>query len=206
VRLLLGGHQRQRVELGQRRRTGAIERPPHIVLGRAMLDDGRPARQHIRVALQNIVGVLAFEPVEQRGEAMHVVEILQQPEAIGLREIRIGLLLCERGCHLDRDLLVGDRRLDRRMICAEQPIDHRRLVMLNTPDLRQRQSQRQIHACGRVLKAQRLHLQAVHEDDAHASECVVVEFADRLARELAPGEALPVERRAAIFEKCQCHG
>jgi hypothetical protein len=51
-----------------------------------------------------------------------------------------------------------------------------------------------------VREAQRLVLEAIHQNNSDASEGVVIQFADRFARELSPGEALLVERRAAIFE------
>ena len=135
-----------------------------------------------------------------------MVEILEQSEAIGLREVRVRFLLRERSGHFDRDLLIADRRLDERMVGAEQPVDHRCLMMLDPPHLRQRHAQLAIHSCGRMLEAQRLHLDAVHENDADTREGVVVQLADRLSRQLAPSEALLVERRAAIFEQCQGHG
>ena len=77
-----------------------------------------------------------------------------------------------------------------RMVGAEQPVDHRRLVMLDAPDLRQRHAQLAIHSRGGVREAHRLHLDAVHQNDAHAREGVVVQLADRLAGQLAPREAL----------------
>jgi hypothetical protein len=49
-----------------------------------------------------------------------------------------------------------------------------------------------------VLEALRLLLDAVHEDDAHAGERVVVELADRLLHHVAPGEVLRVERCALL--------
>ena len=77
-----------------------------------MFDDSRPTRQHVGVALQDVVRVLAFQAIEQRRESMHVIEVLEQAEPIRLREVCVRLLLRQRGGHLDRDLFVADRRLD----------------------------------------------------------------------------------------------
>ena len=74
------------------------------------------------------------------------------------------------------------------MVGADQPVDHRRLVLLDAPDLRERQLQRLVHARAGVRKAERFELDAVHQDDAHARVRVVVELADRLLHQVAPGE------------------
>jgi hypothetical protein len=73
MRLLLRCDECQRVELGQWRCSGSVERSPHIVFRRAMFDHCRPAGQYVGIALQDVVGVLAFQAIEQSREAIHVV-------------------------------------------------------------------------------------------------------------------------------------
>ena len=51
-----------------------------------------------------------------------------------------------------------------------------------------------------MAEAKRLRLDAVHQDDAHARERVVVELAVRGARHLAPGEYLAIEA-APLFRR-----
>jgi hypothetical protein len=103
-----------------------------------MFDDGRSAGEHVRITLQNIVRVLAFEPIQQGRVAIHVIEVFEQAEAIYLREVRIGFLLCQRSRELDGDLLITDGRLERRVIGAQQPVDHRRLMVLDATYLGER--------------------------------------------------------------------
>ncbi len=83
------------------------------------------------------------------------------------------------------------------MVCTNEPVDECGLVVLDAPDFRERAPQFIVEARGRVLKSDRFHLQTVHEDDAHARERIVVEFADGLLHELPPGEALLIHRGSA---------
>jgi hypothetical protein len=92
------------------------------------------------------------------------------------------------------------------VICAEQPIHHRRLMLLDATDLCERSSQIAIEPrCG-VRKPQCLGLRSIHRDHAHARECIVIQFADRLARYFTPCEALLIDRAAAICEERERHG
>jgi hypothetical protein len=86
------------------------------------------------------------------------------------------------------------------VIGAEQPVDEHLLVQLLAPHARQLLAQLGIgaHAGEAVLEALRLLFDAIHEDDAHAGEGVVIELADRLLHHVAPGELLGVERRAFL--------
>ena len=86
------------------------------------------------------------------------------------------------------------------MIGAEEPIHHRRLVLFDPPYLRKRQAQLTVEPCGSVREAHRFGFDAVHQDNSHTREGVVVQLADRLTGQLPPSEALSGERRAAIFE------
>ena len=47
-----------------------------------------------------------------------MIEVLEQPEAVDLREVRVGLVLRDGRGHLDRDLLEADGRLERRLVGA----------------------------------------------------------------------------------------
>jgi hypothetical protein len=91
------------------------------------------------------------------------------------------------------------------MVGAEQPVDRGGLVLFDAADLRQRLAQRAVHARGHVRETVGLELEAVHEDDADAGERVIVELADRRLHELAPGEALAVDRAALDVVEAQGH-
>src|SRR3546814_1786236 len=63
------------------------------------------------------------------------------------------------------DLLVGDGGFQWRVVGADQPVDHGRLVLLGTPDLRQRQAQFLVEAGDAVAQAQ-----GVGRSEEHTSE------------------------------------
>src|SRR5690606_30785694 len=169
-------------------------------------DDGRSAGKYIGVALQDVVRDLAFQAIQQRRVAIHVIEVFQQAEAIDLSQVGIGFLLRQGRGDFDGDLLITAGGLQRRVIRASTPVEYPDLRLFHTTDLGERPSQVEVEAGGCVREAQRFVLHAVHQDYAYARECVVIEFADRLARQLAPGKALLIDGRAAIFEECQRHG
>jgi len=200
VGLLLGRHDRERVHLGEGMRLLAVVRSAQLVLGRAVLVHGGPAGQDVRVALKDVVRILALEPVHERGVAVHMVEVLEQAVPVDLREVLVGLGLRHGRGDLDGDLLVADRGLERRVVGAQEPVDHRRLVLLLAPHLRQRQLQGLVHPRAGMLEAQRFEFLAVHQDDAYAREGVVVELADRRLYQLLPGEVLLLERDAFIAQ------
>lgn len=52
-----------------------------------------------------------------------------------------------------------------------------------------------------VLQTQGIGLDAVHEDDAHAGEGIVIQFADGLASHFAPSEFLFVQGAALGIEQ-----
>jgi len=129
-----------------------------------------------------------------------MIEILKQRVAVALRLIAVLLELGDGGGHLDGDLFVGDGRLERRVIGAQQPVDAGLLMLLGAHQLRQFFAQRQIHPQGGLLGTDRIRFDAVHQHDADAGEGVVVELADRFADHVLPGEALPLERRAFVLQ------
>ena len=172
-----------------------------------MLDHRRPARHGCRCSSAGwLLASLPVEPIEQRREAVQVIEVLEQAEAIDLRQVRVRLVLRERRRHLDRDLLVADGGLERRLIGGDEPVDQRLLVLLDAPDARERRLQVAVHARAACAEAHRLRLDAVHQDHAHARERVVVELADGRPRHLAPGEHLAIERHPFFGENIQAHG
>jgi hypothetical protein len=69
------------VQLGGQRGAGLV-RLQQVVLGRAVVHQRRTARHDVGVALGDVVGVLALQPVEQRAVAVQVVEVLQQRIAV----------------------------------------------------------------------------------------------------------------------------
>src|SRR3546814_9503697 len=98
------------------------------------------------------------------------------------------------------DLVVGDGGFQWRVVCADQPVDHGRLVLLGTPDLRQRQAQFLVEAGDAVAQAQGVGLDPVHEDDADTGKGIVIELADRLAGHFLPCEFLLLQWRAFVVE------
>src|SRR6185437_3391875 len=126
-------------------------------------------------------------------------------EAQRLGHVRIGFRARERGSHLDRDLLIADRRLERGVVRAEEPVDHRLLVLLDASYGSEGLAQLRGHPRRIVAEAQRFGLYPVHENDADAREGVIVELADRFADQLAPREPLPLERRSLSIEEAERH-
>ncbi len=159
---------------------------------------GRPGRMSDRV--------LALEAIHQRRVAVEVVEVLEQAVAVDLGQVGVGLGHRDARRDLDRHLLEADRRLERRLVGGVQPVDQRLLVLLDPPDLAERELQVAVHPRADVLEAQRLGLDPVHQDHADAGEGVVVELAVGRLDELAPVELLPLERRAPVLEKVERHG
>jgi hypothetical protein len=171
----------------------------------AVFDDRGPAGQDVRVALQYVVGVLALQAIEQRQVAIHVIEILEQPEPIGLCQVFVRLVLRNGGGDFDRDLFVRDGGFERRVVGAEQPVDRRRLVLLHAPHLGQRNLQRAVHTCIRMAETTGFQLDAIHENHPHPGECVVVQFADGRHHHVAPRKALAVQRAAPVAQKIDGH-
>jgi len=52
-----------------------------------------------------------------------VVEVLEQGEVERLFEHRVSLVASEPGGEIDGDLLVSDRRLQRRLVARVEPVD-----------------------------------------------------------------------------------
>ncbi len=154
----------------------------------------------VGIALQDVVGILALEAIEHRRVAVQVIEVFQQAEAIGLRLVGVRLVLRHGGGHLDGDLLVGDGGFQRRVVGADQPVDHGRLVLLGAADLRQRQAQILVEAGDAVAQAQSIGFDAVHQDDAHAGKRIIIQLADRLAGHFLPCELLLLQWRAFVVE------
>jgi hypothetical protein len=73
-------------------------------------------------------------------------------------------------------------------------------MLLDTAYPRQRELQITIHARIRVAEAQRFRLNAIHEDDAHPREGVVIEFAIRRLDQLPPGEALLFQGHTRVLQ------
>ncbi len=203
---MLSRHQGERVHLGQGRRLPAIVGAPEVVDGMAVLPDGRPTRHDVGVALHQCVGVLALHPIQERGVAIEVVEVFQQPEAEALGDVRVRLHLGEAGGHLDRDLLVADGGLERRLIRGIEPVHQRLLVMLDPADPGQRLLQLRVHPRAGVAETQGLGLDAVHQDHPHARERVVGELPVGQLHQVLPREFLSIDRRASFLQQFDCHG
>jgi hypothetical protein len=57
------------------------------------------------------------------GVAVQVVEVLQDAELVRLLQIRVGLVAGDPAGEVDRDLLVGDGRLQDGGEAGQQPVD-----------------------------------------------------------------------------------
>jgi hypothetical protein len=91
------------------------------------------------------------------------------------------------------------------VIGADEPIHQGLLLVLHLANLRQWQSQVLIEPRDGMLESQRFVFDAVHQDDADAREGVIVKFADRFRRKLAPGKSLAVQRCPAILKNFHGH-
>jgi hypothetical protein len=67
-------------------------------------------------------------------------------------------------------------------------------MLFGTPDLRQRQPQITISACGGMLESQGFVFDAIHENDTYPGKGVIIQLADRFLYHVAPCEALLIER------------
>lgn len=205
VGLVLGGEDGECVETADGRSRVAVVMLAKVVFGVSVLVDGRPPHGDVSVALSDVVGVLAFQPVQQRRIAVEVIEVLQHAEAIDLGEIGVGLVLGDAGGDLDRHLLVGDGGLQPRLVRRQQPVDQCFLVVLDATYPRQQQPQMLVEQRTVVREAVGLVLDAVHQDDPDPRHGIVVELADRLGRELTPGEFLSLQRHAFLFHEMKSH-
>ena len=146
VRLMLAGHDGERVELRDRLGASSIVGTAEIVQWVPMLPHGGPPRDDIGVALDQPVGVFAFDTVHQGRVAIEVVEVFQESEAVRLRQIGIRLGLGHAGRHLDGNLLEADGRFERRLVGGIEPIHQRLLVLLDASDPGQGRLEVRVHS------------------------------------------------------------
>lgn len=73
--------------------------------------------------------------------------------------------------------------------------------MLDATDLSQWPAELQIEPGSSVRESLRLDFNAVHQDHSHTRKRVVIQFANRFSDKIAPGEALLVDGRAAVFRQ-----
>jgi hypothetical protein len=99
---------------------------------------------------------------------------LRRAKIHDLLQVRVGLILGQKCSQFDRNLFVTDRRLECALVGRVQPIDHRLLVLLGSPDLSEGQLQVWIESRAHVFEAQRLRFDAVHQNDAHSRERIIV--------------------------------
>jgi hypothetical protein len=96
-----------------------------------------------------------------------MIEVFQQTKAQNLCDVRVRLILRQTGRHLDRHLLITDGRFQRRLIGGIEPVHDRLLVLLDTPDLGQRNLQVLVHPRARMPEAHRFRFDAIHQNDPH---------------------------------------
>jgi len=75
-----------------------------------MFDSGRPPGDDVGVALDQRGSILPGYSIHQGRIAIEVVKVLQQPKAVDLGELGVGLVQGNTRCHFDGDLLKSDRR------------------------------------------------------------------------------------------------
>src|SRR5688572_19558058 len=78
-------------------------------------------------------------------------------------------------------------------------------MLLDTPDTGELHLQGLIDPRTRVAESQRFGFDAIHENDAHAREGVVVELRVRRLDQIAPGKTLLVERHASLAPDIETH-
>ena len=80
----------------------------------AVVQRGGPARHHLGELVDDLLRLAVLDHLVQVGVPVQVVEVLQHPELVGLLEVRVRLHPGHPGGQVDRDLLVGDGRLQHR--------------------------------------------------------------------------------------------
>jgi hypothetical protein len=93
----------------------------------------------------------------------------------------------------DRNLFEANRGLERRQVGREQPVHHGLLVLLDPSYARERELEFFVHSGAVMLKSKCFGFDTIHENNAHPSESVGVEFARRQANDVTPVEFLPLQ-------------
>ncbi len=206
-RLLLGRHDRQGVQFGDRRRAGAVVGLAHVVDGVAMMQVRRPARHHLGHPVDDLLRLAVLDHLVQVGVAVEMVEVLQHAELVGLLEVGVRLHPRHPRGQVDRHLLVGDRGLQHRGHSGQQPVDHLLLLRLDVAhpgqlllDLRVRAVAGQV-----VAEHDRLHLDPVHRDDPAPGVGIGVVGIDRDDVQLTPVAQLLVQRDAPLPQRVEGH-
>src|SRR5690606_11335896 len=199
VGLVLGPGNQRRVDLGDQRRLGLVVVLPQVVLRRAVMLGGRATGDQIGIALQDVVCILAFKPVQHRGISIQMIEVLQQTEAIGLGLVGIRLILGDCRGHLDGNLLVGNGSFQRGMVGRQQPVHSSALMLFHPADLRQGQLQSLVEPRQVMLVSQCVGFDAVHQDHAHSGEGIIIKLADGQAGHLFPGQLLLCQRGTLVI-------
>ena len=176
--------------------------------GVSVFEDRRASRCDLGQMLRQVGCVLTVEQVVQVRVAVEMVEVLQQREVERLLQHRVGLLARQPRCEVDGDLLVTDRRLQRRLVTRIQTVDGPLLLLLDPA--RHREGALDLDVVGMprelVPEDDRFDLDPVHQDHAATRVRVDVELVVRLRVELAPASELLLDRNAALFERIEGHG
>jgi hypothetical protein len=94
---------------------------------------------------------------------------------------------------LDCDLLEYDGGVERIHVCWQEPVDKGLLMLFSATNLGERELELSVHARAGMGEPKRLRFDAVHKNDAHLRERIVVELAHWRLHEVAPGKCLPIE-------------
>jgi hypothetical protein len=153
---------------------------------------GRARWNDVGVPLGNVVGILAFQAVQQSAVSVEVIEVFKQGVTIALCKIRVRLQLSHRRCHFDGSLLVANCRFQRRVVGSNQPIDGSGLVLFHAHQLGQRHPRLCIHTQGNLFGAQGVELHTIHQNGSNPCKSVVVQLADGIAHHVLPRHSLTV--------------
>jgi hypothetical protein len=164
---------------------------------------GRPCRKYIGSALQNLVGIFPLDEIELLREPIQMVEVLKKAEVDGHLDIGVRLRTSEIRREFDRDLLEGDRGLERALVSRIQPVDGVLLLMLDATQRREPALKLPVitHASEAMGEHRGFVLDAVHEDYATAREGVDLLFAKRRQDNPLPRSELLFDWRALFAER-----
>ena len=152
------------------------------------MGDGRTARRELDGVARELVGRNVLVDLQQVGVAVQMVEVLQQGEVHAGLRILVGLVHGQPCRQVDGQLLVADGQLERRLVAGGQPVDVLLLHLFHAAAESDLAAQVVVLAMAMEVVAEqgRLHLDAVHEDDAGLGVGIGLQLVVRLRLDALP--------------------
>jgi hypothetical protein len=137
-----------------------------------------------------------------------VVEVLEQREVERQLQLGVGLVAGQPRGEVHRHLLVADRGLQRGQVSGEEPVDGLLLVLVGAAVHGQGLTQRAVVGVAVELVGEhdRLHLDAVHQDDAAAGVRISRGTVDRVQQQVVPRPELVCDGDALLAQRVEGHG